>query len=392
MRRTPRSQECQAEGWIEVSIQLWRVGVAGRTVELSVGRSTKAGTVMRGSSRITGAGAEPCVRRQPGSTAIGSDRAPRDRPWRVSSPIGRSRGDHLCWPFRCRDELLAAARAYVTEGLSRQERVAYVSEVDSTRSLLDLTGIPGLDEHVERGRLQLVPSDVVHVPDASGAELPALETLTGEALAAGYRGLRMFADDTVLVQDPTRRVQQVYYEHQLDRFCRLHPVSALCAYDAVALGNSVVAELVSVHALARGDLSPFQLRAAREADMALAGCVDVFCADEFEQALQGIGMAGAGGMVIIDAADLEFIDVRGLLTLDRHAAGCGATIVLRSAPAVVTRLLGLAPVGRRATVPSDGLRWSRGPDDTPLVGRSWCSALWVVGVLRTAADSGGGQA
>jgi anti-anti-sigma regulatory factor len=219
--------------------------------------------------------------------------------------------------------------------------VAYVGEVDSTRSLPDLTGIPGLDEHVERGRLQLVPSDTVHVPGASGTGLPALETLTREALAAGYRGLRVFADDTALVQDPTRRVQHVYYEHQLDRFCCTHPVSALCAYDAVALGNSVVAALVSVHALARGDLSPFQLRAAHEAEVALAGCVDVFCADQFEQALQGIGLAGAGGTVIIDAADLEFIDVRGLLTLDRHAAGCGATIVLRSAPAVVTRLLKL---------------------------------------------------
>lgn len=66
----------------------------------------------------------------------------------------------------------------------------------------------------------------------------------------------------------------------------MHPVSALCAYDTVALGDSVVAELVSVHALARGDLSPFRLRAAREADTALAGCVDMFCADEFAQALQ----------------------------------------------------------------------------------------------------------
>ena len=236
---------------------------------------------------------------------------------------------------------MAAAREYVTEGLSRQERVAYVSEVDSTASCPDLCGIPGLDEHVERGRLQLVRSDMVHRPDTSTVELPALETLTGEALAAGYRGLRVFADDTVRVQDPMWRVQQVRYEHQLDRFCCTHPLTVLCAYDAVALGNSAVAELVCVHALARGDLSPFQVRAAREADAALAGCVDVFCADQLERALRGIGLATAGGTVIIDATDLEFMDVRGLLTLDRYAAGSGATIVLRSAPAIVTRLLEL---------------------------------------------------
>ena len=263
----------------------------------------------------------------------------RDKPWRVSSPTGRSPGDHLCWPFRCRDELVAAARAYITEGLSQQERVAYVSKVDSSELCHDLSEIPGLDEHVERGRLQVVPCDTVHGADAGdAADLPVLTTLTEEALAAGYRGLRMFADETVRVHDPVRRMRQVYYEHQLDQFCCTHPVAALCAYDAAELGNSAVAELVCVHRLARGDLSPFHLHGSRKADAALAGCIDVFCTDQLEQALQQIGMARAGGTVIIDAADLEFIDVRGLLTLDRHAAGTGATIVLRSAPAIVTRL------------------------------------------------------
>jgi anti-anti-sigma regulatory factor len=300
------------------------------------------GAAMRSNSWITGAGAEPSVRDLPVSTTPGSDRPPGDRPWRVSSPTGRSRGDHLCWPFRRRDELLAAARAYVAEGLSRQERVAYVSGVDPAGSLPDLIGIPGLAEHVERGRLQVVPGDRTHGADAGeAADLSVLATLTEEALAAGYRGLRMFADETVRVHDPARRMRQVSYEHQLDRFCCTHPLAALCAYDAAALGNSAVAELVCVHALAHGDLSPFHLRAARGADAALAGSIDVFCVDQLEQALRRTGVARAGGIVAIDAADLEFIDVRGLLTLDRHAVSTGATIVLRSAPPVVTRVLEL---------------------------------------------------
>jgi hypothetical protein len=299
--------------------------------------ATRAGTVMHGSFRFAGVEATPS--RRPDTTATTRTDRMQDKPWRVSSPTGRSPGDHLCWPFRCRDELVAAARAYVTEGLSRQERVAYVSEVDSSKGFPDLGGIRGLDELVERGQLQLVPCDRVHGAGAAdAADLPALATLAEEAIAAGYRGLRMFADETVRVHDPVRRLRQVSYEHQLDQFCCTHPVAALCAYDAAALGNSAVAELVCVHGLAHGDLSPFQLHASRDADAALAGCIDVFCTDQFEQALHRIGVAEAGGTVIIDAADLEFIDVRGLLTLDRFAAGSGATIVLRSAPAVVTRL------------------------------------------------------
>jgi anti-anti-sigma regulatory factor len=291
---------------------------------------------MRGSFEFAGAG--PTARRQSGTATTGTDGVIA-RPWRVSSPTGRSLGDHLCWPFRCRDELVAAARAYVTEGLSRQERVAYVSEVDSTDWPRELSGILGLDEHLERGGLQLVPCGAVHDADAGNAvDLPMLATLTEEALAAGYRGLRMFADETVRAHDPVQRMRQVSYEHQLDQFCCTHPVAALCAYDAAALGNSAVAELVSVHGLAQGDLSPFHVRASRNADAALAGCIDVFCSDQFERALQRTGVADAGGTVIIDAADLEFIDVRGLLTLDRYATSSGATIVLRSAPTVVTRL------------------------------------------------------
>jgi len=93
----------------------------------------------------------------------------------------------------------------------------------------------------------------------------------------------------------------------------------LCAYDAAALDARAAAELVCVHALAHGDLSPFQIHATSGADAALAGEVDVFCANQLEQALQRIGVGACGGKVVIDAADLKFIDIRGLLTPDRHA-------------------------------------------------------------------------
>ena len=79
-------------------------------------------------------------------------------------------------------------------------------------------------------------------------------------------------------------------------------------------------------------------------DSALAGEIDVSCADQLEQALQRIGLGACGGKVVIDAADLKFIDIRGLLTLDRHAAANEAILVLRSPPTVVTRLLTVVDV------------------------------------------------
>ena len=46
----------------------------------------------------------------------------------MPAPTGRSAGDHVCWPFRDRGELAAVARAFVAEGLGRDERVAYVGQ------------------------------------------------------------------------------------------------------------------------------------------------------------------------------------------------------------------------------------------------------------------------
>jgi len=263
------------------------------------------------------------------------------KPWTVSSPSGRRPGDHVCWPFRRDADAVEVAQTYVAEGLAGQERVAYFGEGGPNELRHDLDGVPALDDELDRGRLQLVPMNTLPGSEASvdpAVELLLLAAMTENALAAGYRALRVFAHGTNRVRDPARRAQQVRYEHLIDRFCLEQPLTMLCAYDATALGNSAVAELACVHALAHEALSPFQVRAARSADAALAGNVDVFCTDQLEQALQRIGIATAGGTVVIDATNLEFIDARGLLTLDRHAAAGGAIMVLRSPPTVVTRL------------------------------------------------------
>ena len=42
--------------------------------------------------------------------------------------------------------------------------------------------------------------------------------------------------------------------------------------------------------------------------------------------------------MVVVATGLEFMDVRGLLTLDRYAAASDVMMVLRSPPTVVTRL------------------------------------------------------
>jgi hypothetical protein len=47
---------------------------------------------------------------------------------------------------------------------------------------------------------------------------------------------------------------------------------------------------------------------------------------------------------VLEATDLEFVDVRAMRDLERYAADAGATLVLRSAPIVVPRLVELLGV------------------------------------------------
>lgn len=82
-------------------------------------------------------------------------------PWVVSSPTDLSPGDHVCWPFRHHEDLVAGVRAYLAGGLARDERVAYVSDRPPGELRHDLDGVPDLDDHLERGGLLLVPFDTL---------------------------------------------------------------------------------------------------------------------------------------------------------------------------------------------------------------------------------------
>jgi hypothetical protein len=175
----------------------------------------------------------------------------------------------------------------------------------------------------------------------SAAELPLLSAMAADALDAGYRGLRIFANGTVRVRDPARRAQHVRYEHLIDRLCRQRALTMLCAYDTSRLGDAAVAELACVHPMARGGFSPFQLSTDPRADLALVGSVDTFSVADLVTALQRIDVPPPGDQALVDLTSLRFVDHRALLTLDQYAARRRSTVVLRSPPHLVPRLMEL---------------------------------------------------
>ena len=131
-------------------------------------------------------------------------------------------------------------RAFVAEGLGRDERVAYVGQGRPANCGQDLIGIPDLGDWLDRGQLQV--TDAADLPASDPLsdpvdELIDLAAMTQDSLDAGYTGLRMVANGTLRVVDPRRRDRLVRYEHLIDRFCLDHAFTLLCAFDVTALGD-----------------------------------------------------------------------------------------------------------------------------------------------------------
>lgn len=68
-----------------------------------------------------------------------------------------------------------------------------------------------------------------------------------EALAEGYSGIRVAADNTALVTTPETLVAWHAWEEVADDFMHGHPMTALCSFDAERLAPESLAELLAVH-------------------------------------------------------------------------------------------------------------------------------------------------
>jgi ABC-type transporter Mla MlaB component len=160
------------------------------------------------------------------------------------------------------------------------------------------------------------------------------------AVEAGYSGSRVIVDAAAVALTPSARDAFARYEYLLDRAMVDVPFSALCAYDVQRMGAAAVAEMAALHPLVNPRASRIRLYKADRADFGLAGEIDMACHAQLDAILSRVldlAQAHAGG-VSVDATELSFVDHRGLLLLERHAAATGRHIILRSPPALVRRL------------------------------------------------------
>jgi hypothetical protein len=253
--------------------------------------------------------------------------------------------NHLCWCYTEPGEFRARAVEYLADGVLAGERVIYVAAGDPEVLAGTLRTSPVLARALDSGRALV--SDVTAAYSAGAvvdprAQVDAYAALTAQALDDGCTGLRVAAEVTSLVR--TRPQQEAFatYEHLVDQYMARHPFGAMCAYDRTVLGDEVIAELACLHPAASRGATGFWLCGTGRPGCAAAvgGDVDRTDPDRWRRALARADLHPViGDEILLDAADLAFIDHHGLIALADLAFTRGAPVVLLDGPRSAARTI-----------------------------------------------------
>jgi anti-anti-sigma regulatory factor len=233
--------------------------------------------------------------------------------------------------------------AFFAAGLRAGCRVAYVGLGGAEGARAGLAGLPDLDRRLADGSVR-----ILSLKDVYGGDHPVdrdrvvclYAAETEQALADGFRGLRVGADASELVRSPAHLDALTRYEFLADRYMAGHALSALCGY-RLDLGHETVNELASLHATGSSEGMGFTLFGCADGAIGLGGQYDPASMTVLRRLLTRIQAGVDDGTVVIDMADVEYVDHRLLRTLSAHAREQGVALSLRSAPPFTARLMEL---------------------------------------------------
>ena len=248
--------------------------------------------------------------------------------------------DHVAWYGDGAPDLYALASAALADGARRGEKLLFVAEdPDPAR----LSEIGGLDRLLEIGQLELHGIDEVYgtgLEFSAGAQLTTFEGVLAGALADGYSGIRVVADNTpfVCADDQSFR-RWLAWEQLTDRFQASSNVTGICYFDRGALSGERQADLAALHPIrsVSGVEPSFSLFVDDDAVL-VTGTLDAFSDDRFRRIL---ATTPDDRPLVADLSRTEFVDHRALLALgalastDRPVRIRGAVPILRKLPSLL---------------------------------------------------------
>jgi anti-anti-sigma factor len=264
---------------------------------------------------------------------------------RLDAPTGLRAGDHVCWTFADAADFSAAVLPFLDEGRQLGEQLLLMGS--SRHELLrTLAPLSGRDELLASGQLQVrsIVELYASVGECSPAEqVETYRCMAAEALERGCTGLRLAADVTPLVRrgpDPRR---QLHAREQLaDALMDSVALTALCLYEE-SLGADVLGPVTLLHPQHHCEQEPLAHLSGRGPSLSLHGEVDVTQADHLFRVLVDVA-SDVPGQVVLDLADLRFLDIAGARALARATDELRAAAVdlrMVRAPRLVARCLEL---------------------------------------------------
>ncbi|HZE06277.1 MAG TPA: MEDS domain-containing protein [Solirubrobacteraceae bacterium] len=226
--------------------------------------------------------------------------------------------DHVVWFGDGPGDLYSLASAALAEGARRHEKLMFVAEdPDPAR----LTGVEGLDRLLADGQLELLDVDAVY-GDRNGfsaaGQLATFEGVLAEALGGGYRGIRVVADNTPLVQGDEESFRRwLAWEQLTDRFQASSMVTGVCFFDRAALSGERQVDLATLHPVRRASIAEPSFSLFSDGDAAVvAGALDGGDQDQWRRML---GTLPLDRPLVLDLAAVAVADERALLALGEWA-------------------------------------------------------------------------
>ena len=217
------------------------------------------------------------------------------------------------------DDLYWLATTALAEGAQRNEKLVFVADDPDVGRL---QGIPGLDELLSGGQLEVQPVEAVY--GGSGAfshtaQLATFEAVLADALAAGYSGIRGVAENTSLATGGDAAFRRwLRWEQVTDRFQATSNVTGICYFDGRKLSSDRRADLAAIHPLHSVTVPPTPFSFVVDGDAVLVtGALDFWSEEQFQRLLR---TAPDDAPLTLDLSRVEFLDHRALLALNAAAS------------------------------------------------------------------------
>jgi hypothetical protein len=272
------------------------------------------------------------------ATPTGFSHDPFRRRSSHAAPSAAGVSDHGCWAYASVDERAAVTAAWLSDGLRLGQRCLYVGDGRPEDLLKELATIADVEGAVAAKTLAVVSAARMYdlsAPIDPDAQLAVYAAAVEEAMRDGYRGLRVVADISPLVEDEHRRAAHLRWEQIADRYIADHPLAPLCIYDGQRIG--AIDAIVCAHPLQGPVPGPFALYGHRASHVVLEGELDCVAWETLTDVIDAMPITDH----LIDASGLSFIDGHsGALLHDallrRRAEGHAMTVA--GAPRMLHRV------------------------------------------------------